>query len=478
MKVTQQDEAARQTVLDIELDDDDLEPYLNRAYRRLVQKANIPGFRKGKAPRSIVERFLGREYMVSDVIDFLVSDVTSKAIAENDLDAGGLPRIELKSMDPVRIEATVPLSPLVSLNDYSGLRVARETTEVSDEQAGERLEQIRQGMATWEPADRKTRDGDMVAMDIAATVDGQALMEEADVVLLLDDEHDTVVPGFSKKVVGATKGKPKSFKLGLPDDYRPTIGGQSVAGKEAAFTVTVGEIKGREVPELDDEFAKGVGGGYDDLAALRQSVMDDLKAEADRSDKEAYSEAVVKALIDSAELTIPELLVDHEIDHIIADREQALARMNVGLADYLKYSGKTPEEFREEARKASLERLERTYVLQEFARAEGIEVGDEEVTSRLESLRASVPPEQAERVDLDSDETVESMRRNLQFEKSIDRLLEIAGDEVSPTGPKKAGGPKKTKPKGDPKNKASQKPSGRAGSKAGKTRAGAKGKQE
>ncbi len=434
MKVTQQEEAARQTIIEIELDDDDLEPYLNRAYRRIVQKANIPGFRKGKAPRSIIERAFGREYLINDVIEYMVSDVTSKAIEESDIDAGGLPRIDLKGLDPVQIEATIPLSPTVDLNDYSKLRVERETTEVTADQIDERLEQIRQGLATWEPVERATKSGDMITADIEATVDGNVLMDQKSGVLVLEDEHDTVVPGLSKKLTRISKGKPKNFKLMIPDDYESTAEGENVAGKEASFTATISEIKERIIPDLDDEFAKGVGEGYDDLAALQQSIQDDLETEAERSDNATFREAALAALTESADLEIPELLVDHEIDHIIGDRQQALQRMNVGLDDYLRYAGKTREEFREETRIASMERLERTYVLQSLVEAESIEVSDDELTEKLQSLKATVPAEQVGQVDLDSDEAVASMRRNLQFENAVERLVEIVGTDATSAG--------------------------------------------
>jgi trigger factor len=457
LKVTQQQEAARQQVIEIELDDDDLEPYLNRAYHRLVQKANIPGFRKGKAPRSIIERAFGREYLINDVIEYMVSDVTSKAIEESDIDAGGLPRIDLKGLDPVQIEATIPLSPTVELNDYSTLRVERETTVVTGEQVDERLEQIREGLATWEPVERATKIGDMITADIEATVDGNVLMDQKSGVLVLEDEHDTVLPGLSKKLTRITKGKPKKFTLTIPDDYQSTAEGESVAGKEASFTATVSEIKERIIPDLDDEFAKGVGEGHDDLAALRQSIQDDLETEAVRNDDATYREAALAALTESADLEIPELLIDHEIDHIIGDREQALQRMNVGLEDYLRYAGKTREEFREEAREASLERLNRTYVLQSLVEAEAIEVSDDELTEKLESLRSTVPAEQAGQVDLDSDEAVASMRRNLQFENAVERLVAIVGAEAPIT--KKTASAKTTTGK-KPASKTTQKTKG------------------
>ncbi len=427
MKVTQQDEAARQTVLEIELDDNDLEPYLNHAYRRVVQRANVPGFRKGKAPRRIIERYFGREYLINEVIEYMVSDVTSRAIQESELDAGGLPRIDLKGLAPVKFSATVPLSPSVELNEYAEIRVERQVTEVTDEQVDETLERMRQSQATWEPVDRATRSGDMITADIEAKVEGSTLIDQEGGVLVLSDGQESALPGLSEQLLEAVKGEPRTFSLKLPDDYRNNEGDATLAGKEARFAVTVREIKERTVPELDDEFAKGVGQGFDDLAALRTSALEDLAAEAERADTAAFRDAAVTALVESADLTIPDLLVDQEVDLIFDDRRLALQRMNVEMDDYLRYTGKSAEEFRTEARATSIERLERSYALRALAEAEGIEVNDEELAARLESVRASVPAERQGEVDLDSEETVAAVRSNLKLEKIIDRLVEIVG---------------------------------------------------
>ena len=163
------------------------------------------------------------------------------------------------------------------------------------------------------------------------------------------------------------------------------------------------------------------------VAALRSSVLDELTAEAERTDTEAFRDAAVTALVESADLTIPDLLVDQEVDLVFADRRRALQRMNVEMEDYLRYTGKTPEEFRNEARATSIERLERSYALRALAEAEGIEVNDEELATRLESIRDAVPADRQGEVDFDSDETVAAVRSNLKLEKIIDRLVEIVG---------------------------------------------------
>ena len=181
------------------------------------------------------------------------------------------------------------------------------------------------------------------------------------------------------------------------------------------------------MPQLDDEFAKGVGQGFDDLEALRTSVLDGLTAEAEQADTAAFRNAAVAALVESADLTIPDLLIDQETEHFLADRRMALQRMNVDMNDYLRYTGKTAEEFRDEARATSIERLERTYALRALAEAEGIEVSEEELSERLESMRASVPADRLDEVDFDSDETVAAVRSNLKVEKVVDRLVEIVG---------------------------------------------------
>ncbi|MCH9009270.1 MAG: hypothetical protein IIC21_01430, partial [Chloroflexi bacterium] len=172
MKITQEEEVDRQTVLHIELDEEDLDPYLDRGYRRVAQRTAIPGFRKGKAPRRIIEQFLGREVLLNEVLDTMLPEVTGRAIDEQSIEAVGLPQIELLDLDPLTVKAVVPLVPDIDLGSYREIRVEEETTEVGEEDIQSRLEQLQHSMASWEPVQRPVVLGDMVTMKAEGTADG------------------------------------------------------------------------------------------------------------------------------------------------------------------------------------------------------------------------------------------------------------------------------------------------------------------
>ena len=171
MKITQDDVVERQTVLHIELEEDDVDPYLNRAYQRVVQKVNIPGFRKGKAPRRIIEQYFGRESMLNEILDTMLPELTTQAITDQNLDAVGLPSIELEDLDPFQFSATVPLRPEVDLGEYSSIRIDRSPPVIEDDAIENRIEQIRLSVATWEPTERPVEIGDMVTAQIKGTIE-------------------------------------------------------------------------------------------------------------------------------------------------------------------------------------------------------------------------------------------------------------------------------------------------------------------
>ena len=215
MKITQDDVVERQTVLHIELEDDDIDPYLNRAYQRVVQRVNIPGFRKGKAPRSIIEQYFGRESMLNEILDSMLPELTNQAINDQDLDAVGLPSIELEELDPFQFSATVPLRPNVDLGNYLDIRIPKDDTEIAKEDIESRIEQLRLSVATWEPTDRAVEVGDMITAQIKGNVGEKTIFDESDAVYLVNEEIGRPFPGFSEKLVGLEADKASQFDLSL-----------------------------------------------------------------------------------------------------------------------------------------------------------------------------------------------------------------------------------------------------------------------
>ena len=293
MKITQDDVVERQTVLHIELEDDDIDPYLNRAYQRVVQRVNIPGFRKGKAPRSIIEQYFGRESMLNEILDSMLPELTNQAINDQDLDAVGLPSIELEELDPFQFSATVPLRPNVDLGNYLDIRIPKDDTEIAKEDIDSRIEQLRLSVATWEPTDRAVEVGDMITAQIKGNVGEKTIFDESDAVYLVNEEIGRPFPGFSEKLVGLEADKASQFDLSIPEDFADG----DLAGQDASFDVTIKDIKTRVLPEIDDEFAKGIGEGYETLADLETEIEKSVQLEAEEESTRTHREAIVEALM-------------------------------------------------------------------------------------------------------------------------------------------------------------------------------------
>ena len=424
MKITQEEVVDRQTVLHIELEDEDLSPYLDRGYRRVSQRTVIPGFRKGKAPRRIVERFLGRESLLSEVLDTMLPEVTRQAIAGQEIDAVGMPQIELLELDPFTLKATVPLTPEVDPGPYRDIRVPVEMVEVTGQDIEDHLERMQQSMASWEPVERPVQMGDLVTMNVAGTVEGRTSIDQKDTVYLVDADSTRPFAGFAEHVVAAVTGDAKDFDLTIADDHPD----EAIAGKEVHFSVTVSEIKERILPVLDDEFAKGYGDGFDSLDALRQHADEDLNSTAENDSKLKYQETTIQAIIDAATVELSPVMLEHETDHMSSDQERFLGRINIRMDDYLQSIGKSEEEMRGDMREEATLRIKRTFVLSKVAELESVDVSDEEINEKVQETLAEVSEDQ--KPDLDEDELKSAARGVLVRQKTIDLLVAIAKGEV------------------------------------------------
>ena len=359
MKITQEEVVDNQTTLRIELEEADLNPYLDQGYRRLAPQISLPGFRRGKVPRNIVEGFMGREALLNEVLDNMVYEVTSKAIEEREIDATGVPKIEDLDLDPVSFTATIALRPEVQLGDYKAIRVPYEADEVTDELVSERIDGIRESLGTWETVERAPQIGDLLNIDARGEIEGEEFWSREDGVLYLDEEGSVPVTGFPQAMVGIEPGQETEFTLPIPEDFRDA----SIAGMEASFTVTVNEVRERALPELNDEFAQGLPDGYENLEALREAIRDGMAEDARARLQQEYENEVITALIDEADIAVPPVMLENETNRIQNGQEQMLERANIRLDDYLRSIGKTEEEATQEAEEEAELRIRRAFAL-------------------------------------------------------------------------------------------------------------------
>ena len=446
MKITKEDLPQREVLLNIEVEADDMAPYMDRAYQRVVQRVNVPGFRKGKAPREVVERFVGRDALLDEAVDFMLPEVVDKAVEREQLERGGAPRVEVVQNDPVVLKATVPLVPAVVLDAYRDIRVQPEAVEVPDEQVKETLERLRSELAPWEPVERPVSLNDQVTLDVRAQIENREVISQKGVVYLANEDNPSPFPGFAKALDGAEPGQRTEFTLTIPDDYQD----RRLAGQQCAFQVAVHQVKEKRLPELNDEFAKGVGEGYDTLDALKDKLHSDILAQQEQAARRRHEENVVEELVTRTKVDLSPLLVEHEIDHLLSDEQEALKRQQVGIEQYLETVGKSAEEHREEIRSLAVARLTRTYALRNVAELEKLTATPEEVEEELNSMLDGVGPQaQALRKSLDTPNSKDSLARVIVNRKVMDRLVEIAtGESQGSTVPVLQGPAKEKSPGG------------------------------
>ena len=424
MKVTREEDAVRQTVLNIEMEEADVESYLQRAYQRVVQRVKVPGFRPGKAPRRVVERMVGRESLLNEALDFMVPEITAKAIEQEDIEAGAQPDVEILEIEPVTIKATVPLTPSVDISDYLSLRVPWEPPVATEEQIAEALEEARRKEALWEPIERPAAIGDDVAMQFKGVCEGETIVEQEHAAFVLDSEAP--LAGFGDALTGITVGETREFELPFPDDYFS----ESLAGKTCTFTVTAIEIKAQVLPELDDEFAKGVDDGYESLDAYKEHLRSTLQAEMEREDENTYTDAVMSELLNVGSVELPPIMVERAIDsHLQEIRDTIAQRIGraISLEEYIDITKKSEEDLREETRVTVEEQLRRSYLLTEVAQTEGIEATAEDVESEVEDMatRAGEQGDQVRELFM-SQENRDSVARSIRSRRTVQRLIDIA----------------------------------------------------
>ena len=432
MKVTRESVTPTEVTLNIVMDSEDEDPFVNRSYRRTVGRLQIPGFRKGKAPRSIVESYVGRTALVQEALEFMIPETLDKVLKEEDVQAFIEPQIEVTEIEPVSFTAVVPLEPQVDLGEFRSIRLQKEVPEIDDERVAEVLEQLRQEAAPWEPAERPVNFGDLLNLNVSGIIDDAQVVDDQAVDYVPQAENVLPFPGFAVYLEGMAEDEEKEFALTIPEDYPRS----QYAGKECHFYVQVLSIKEKRLPDLDDEFAQGVGEGYDDLEALRQHMRQRLEEEAAAEANRRLEQESLEELVKVATVRASDMLYQREVDRMQQDRERSLQNQRIPMETYLGYLGQTAEEFREQLRPMAEDRLTRYLVLRKLAEEENVEVSSEEVEEEIDSLVSSAgDSEEAMRRALSSESAKENVQSSLTDRKVIQRLVQIfQGEEGGSEG--------------------------------------------
>ncbi|MDQ6670997.1 MAG: trigger factor [Chloroflexota bacterium] len=444
MKVSSAELPPRQLSLDIEVEQERLERAMDEAYRRLAGRVDVPGFRRGKAPRSMVERMIGRDRIVEEALDRLVPEVVSEVIEQEKVEPFTRPRVESIEFDPLRLKATVGLAPKVELGDYKdNLRVEPEQPNVGEEQVEAVIERLRESHAQWAPVERPVQAGDRVGLDLHATVEGltSPLLDSKDAEYVVDAAGAEPAPGFADQLVGAMPGERKTFGLAMPEDYRD----KDVAGKPAEFRVDVHWVKERELPALDDDFVQQVG-EYTDVAGLRAAVETQLREREEARVREQLEEAVVSKLVEISTIEFPPQLIDRQAQHMLETFRRNVEQQGLQLQQYLRLLGKDQPTFEQEIRIEAEARVRRSLALDAFADAEKIDVEQHEVTDVVRRAAGSSDEAAAvEQLAQADPTTLQRVQEVTRERKALSRLVNLAtGDNGDGKTPER--GEKTTQP--------------------------------
>ncbi|MCZ6539337.1 MAG: trigger factor [Chloroflexi bacterium] len=419
MKVTRDDAENGQAVLHIEVEEDRVERHLQRAHQKVSARVNIPGFRKGKAPRRLVEQFVGRDFLLDEAMETLVPEAVGVAVEESEIEGTHTPpHVDVIEREPVvKIDATVALPPKATLGDYSNLEFDDQLEEVTDEQVNEQIEQVRESQATWEPAGRASRMGDLLTISTRGLVDGRKFTNVESGDYLVESASKNPVPGFAERLKGLKEGDSSEFELPVPDDYP----NEKFAGKTVQFTVDVSAVKKKELPKLNEALVASLGENFKSVAELRTRISENLEAQAKDGLRRSLEEKIVEALVEGAEFVISPMIIDHEAEHVLDDQQRQLAQYNIDFQRYLQGIGKSSEEIVAEAKDSAELRLKRSLVIDSLVETEEATVGDEDVAAEITVMRES--PQYAKE-DLDTDEARDAVRRILRRRSAMDRVIE------------------------------------------------------
>ena len=432
MKVTKEKTENSQAFLRIEMEPAEVEGYLAGAYHHLVRETNIPGFRRGKAPRVVLERYVGKNGLLEHALNHLLPEAYKKAIKEQGIEAIASPSIEIEQTEPVVFKATVPLRPIVKIGDYHQVRLAPEPVELKEDDVHTVIEQLRRQHGTWEPVERPVDFDDLVTLDVESQVEGKPFINQQGVQYQVLRDQSLPAPGFAEQLAGMKGSEAKEFKIQLPKDYSRS----ELAEKEAHFKVKVSEVKQPRLPKLNSEFARLVDPELKTMASLRKRVSTNLRLRAEEKAKEEFEERVIGAVVDQSQVEYPPVLVENEIDRLL-DQQARWLQASGGLEEYLRQINKTGEELREELRPLATKRVTHSLVLGKIAEEEKIGVGDAEIHAELEKLAQSATGNKDEvKKFLDSPQAHSSVEQLLITRKTIKRLVEIAKGSTAMSGGK------------------------------------------
>lgn len=411
-----------QGVLTVEVDAQKVNEGLDAAFKKVVKQVNVPGFRKGKMPRNLFEKRFGVESLYQDALDIILPEAYANAVEETGIEPVDRPEIDIEQMEKGKeliFTAKVTVKPEVKLGQYKDLEVEKLDTTVTDEDVAEELQRLQERHAELVVKEEGAiEDGDTAVIDFEGFVDGVAFDGGKSENYSLVIGSGSFIPGFEEQLVGLEAGAEKDIEVTFPEEYHA----EELAGKKATFKIKVHEIKTKVLPELDDEFAKDVDDEVETLDALKVKIKERLEESKKHEAEHHLHDTLVQKAAENAEMDIPEVMIENEVNRMLGEFEQRLQMQGMNLELYYQFSGQDESALREQMKEDAKTRVRINLTLEAIVKAENIDVTDEEVEKELEKMSEmyNMPVENIKNMLGNFD----GLKEDLKIKKAVDFLVE------------------------------------------------------
>ena len=385
MKFKQSKEKNRQVNLDVDLDDKDLEPYYKIGYKKLVKKITIPGFRKGKAPYHIIESQYGKETIISEALDNILSDKTTEAIKESKLESYMPPKIELKNFNPIKFTIILPLQPQIALGEINKIKLEKMKDPDFESLIDEQINNLQKQFTNWIPSSEKAQSGELISINIKIEINGNSVLDQKNTDILLEEQNDEFAPGLIKNLIDLKEGDSKNLDLKISKNHPSS----EMANKKANFNITVNSVKKSDSPKLDANFAKMVSNNeIKTMNTLRKKVKTSVEENHKQQSEYEYQNNAINELIKISNIELPPLMIEREIQNEIEQLENLAKRFKMTLEEYLTKNNQNLDETKKNIEIETLQKLNRTFTLLEICKQKNITPTEQELSEAEKNLIA------------------------------------------------------------------------------------------
>ncbi|MFU0791931.1 trigger factor [Virgibacillus proomii] len=423
MSVNWEKQEGNEGVLTFQVSAEEFNKALDKAFKKVVKDVQIPGFRKGKIPRGLFEKRFGVEALYQDAVDFVLPTAYMKAVEEADIEPIDQPEIDIDQIEkgkPLIFTAKVMVKPEVRLGEYKGLEVENEEVEVTDEDVMHDLEHQRERHAELVIKEEgEIEEGDTAVIDFEGFIDGEPFEGGKAENHSLEIGSGQFIPGFEDQLIGKKSGEELEINVTFPEDYHA----KEFASKDATFKVNIHEVKSKELPELDDEFAKDIDDEVETLEELKNKTKEQLLEQRKQNAKNKKRETLIEKASENAEVDIPEVMIENELDQMVQEFEQRLQMQGMTLEMYSQFSGQDKDELKEQMREDAEKRVKTSLTLDAIVEAEGLEASDEDVEKELDKM-AEMYGTDKEQIRKMLGANTDAIKKDLRKRKAIDFLVE------------------------------------------------------